>query len=141
MGSMKGAGPAVSEITQWAFMVLVAGLLIYILVQWSAASEASLQNVEQASLMYTLAGSVNALSVEDIGRMEIDLKHAYDIGISCGTECRMTITGSGEEKGEEKSFILMGSIQNIPLELKGARKVCLEKGYEGSKDGVVVSKC
>ena len=144
MRKMKGAGPAVASFVQWAFLVLIAMFLIFIIWQWVVASEAGLKNVEEANLVYTITSSVNGFSVAEKGRMEIDLKTAYDIEVKCESDgkCYIVTTPYNGKRGEpSEEFLIVGNIEQKPVKLVKTMKVCVEKGYEDPKDKVVINKC
>jgi hypothetical protein len=143
MGRMKGAGFSVSQMIQFMFLIVIGLFLIYIIIQWVTASELALRNVEEASLIYTLTSSVNAFSVAEKGRMEVDWGDAYDIEVECREKCYMKVTpyeGSREGKTSEE-FLIIGDIEHRSFRLTRVGKVCVEKGYEDPKDRVVIREC
>ncbi len=143
MRRMKGAGAPVSQFIQWFFLIIICLFLIYILIQWVSASEAALKNVEEATIVYTLGSSINAFSVAEKGRMEIDCGGVYDIEIKCNGKCYMKVTPyEGNKKGKASDdFLIIGNIVKTSVKLVKVDKVCVEKGYEDPKDRVVIIKC
>ena len=136
---MKGAGTPLSVITQWAFLILVALLLIWTITTWMAASEASIKGLEKDQFLFTLISSINALSLEERGSIDIELTHSYDIRIAMrGENHYLRFRQDGETDFGE--YLIMGNA-NTDGRLDKVSRVCMEKGYEEPGDRVVIRKC
>ena len=72
MGKMKGAGAGASRFIQWLFLIVICLFLIYVLIVWVSASEASLKNVEEATVVYAITSSINGFSVAEKASMQVD---------------------------------------------------------------------
>jgi hypothetical protein len=74
------------------------------------------RSIEQGSIIYSIAHSVNALSSVQEGEVFRDLNGFYDIEIECNDECKIGVAPydeSGELLKESKKIIMLGNIQPV----------------------------
>jgi hypothetical protein len=128
MRSKRGFAP-ISQFIQFLFLILLGFLIVAILVIWAGAAASATKSAEQASLIYTITTSVNALSTTQKGLVEKELKGIYDIEIECNSKCYIKTTPyDNDKKGKSSEKILIvGDIELVSKKLSKIGKICIEK--------------
>jgi hypothetical protein len=125
----KGFTEAIYDFWQWLALVLICFIMIIVIINWSAAGAHVQRGVEQGSLMYTIANSVNALSSMEEGEVIRRLSSNFDIEIDCSDgHCYvMTIPydSSGKALKESNKVLILGNVE--PKTIKNVNKITLTK--------------
>ncbi len=124
----KGFVP-ISQFIQFIFLILLGFLVVAILIMWAGAAASATKSAEQASLIYSITTSVNALSITEKGLVERELKGVYDIEIECNTKCYIKITPYEDNKKGKSSekILIVGDIERVSKKISRVAKICIEK--------------
>jgi len=128
----KGFTTPVNELLQWVGLLLISLVMLYIITTWSSTGMHVQRGIEQASLMFTIANSANALSSMEEGTITRQLSGLYDIQISCRDgRCSVTTTpydSSGKAGKESNSVPIIGSVSPVHLRMVNRITLTRERG-------------
>jgi hypothetical protein len=129
MISMRGLTTPVNELLQWVGLILISIIMYVVIINWAAGGAHVQRGIEQGSLMYTIANSVNALSGMEEGQVTRQLVNLFDITVECPAgacyvETLPYDTSLNPQKSSNKVLIL-GDIE--PVSLKKVNKITLTK--------------
>lgn len=124
----KGFVEAVAEQLQWIGLILISLMMLYVIINWTTGGAHVQRGIEQGTLMYTIANSVNALSSSDEGQVTSTLSSLYDINIACDGSCVVS-TASYDSAGklgkESNEVLILGNVK--PVTIKKVNKITLTK--------------
>ena len=129
----KGAMAPVNEMLQWIGLLLVCIIMFYVTITWASGGAHVQRGIEQGSLMYTVANSVNALSSMEEGVVTRQLINFFDITIDCSAGACYVSTApyvSGKLQDSSSKVLILGNIK--PVSLKNVNKITLTS--EAGKD-------
>jgi hypothetical protein len=128
---MRGLLPA-EESFKWIGLILISILMLYVIIQWTTSGVHVQRGIEQGSLMYTIANSVNALSTMEEGEIIRHLTNYYDINLECDGTCSVRVAvydKSGNRQKESNEVLIIGKIE--PVKLENVNKITLTKDRTG----------
>lgn len=129
----RGFTAPAAEMIQWIGLILICIIMLYVIINWAAAGAHVQRGVEQGSLMYTIASSVNALSSMEEGEVARHLTSPYDITVECDGSCSVTTAAydrSGNRQKESNEVLVLGEIK--PVRLESVNSITLTKEGDGS---------
>lgn len=125
---MKGSAEAVSEHVQWVGLILISLIMLYVIISWSSGGAHVQRGIEQGSLMYTIANSVNALSCMEEGQVIRTLTSLYDIEIECDGSCYVKVAPydqAGRRQKESNEVLILGKAE--PVTVRKVNKITLTR--------------
>jgi hypothetical protein len=133
----RGFTAPAAEMMQWIGLILICIIMLYVIIHWASAGAHVQRGVEQGSLMYTIASSVNALSSMEEGEVTRYLSGSYDITVECDGACHVKTAAyddAGRRQEESNEVIILGNA--MPVSLSKVNKITLAKERDRS---VVIS--
>ncbi len=124
----KGFTAPAAETIQWIGLILICIIMLYVIITWASAGAHVQRAIEQGSLMYTVASSVNALSAMEEGEVTRHLTSPYDITVECDGTCSVTTAAydqSGRRQKESNEVLILGDM--VPVKLSMVNKITLTK--------------
>jgi hypothetical protein len=126
---MKAMSEPTENMIQWIGVIVICMIMLYVIMTWASSGAMVQTSIEQASLMYTIASSANALSTSDSGQVVRTLRAYYDIDVSCsGSSCSVATAAydqSGKLLGKSDPVTILAKI--APVSMKKVNKVTLTK--------------
>ena len=136
---MKGINVTVHQLIFTAGLIVLAIMFLQVSISWASGGEHIQRGIEEASLIYTIANSVNAMSSSEQGEITRDLSALFDIDIKCSDSCSVSTAvydESGKRMKETDEIDIMGNV--VPTSLHMINRITLRK--EPGEDVVITGE-